>query len=198
MTQVESTPTSPAVAEAKARRSGTKIAIGEEIELSTGVRVVLQRVPPGLLEDVVNRVKDPEVPVYYDTDKDREIPNPSHPDYLKAMKQADRDRSVAVIEATVLFGIELVDGLPDDDGWLKKLRFLDRRGVFDLEAYDLDDELDKEFVYKRYIALGDQDFVTLTSLVSGIEPEEIEKAQRSFRDEATREAYRGSSAQEDA
>lgn len=198
MTQVESTNVSPAVAEAKALRDGRKIEVGEEIELSTGVRVILRRVPPGLLEDVVNRVKDPEVPIFYDTDKDREIPNPSHPDYLRAKEQANRDRSVAIIETTVLFGIELVDGLPEEEAWLKNLRFLSKRGVFDLDAYDLDDNLDKEFLYKRYIALGEKDFVLLTSLVSGIDPKEIEKAQRSFPDDEAREANRRGIAQEDA
>ena len=189
MTQLETTDVSPAVVEAKARRDGkNKVRPGEVVELSTGVRVELKRVPPGLLEDVVNRVKDPEVPVFFDPNKEREMPNPTHPDYLNALKQAERDRSIAVIETTILFGLDLVDGMPEDDDWLKKLKFLARRGVFDLEQYDLDDELDQEFLYKRYIALGDKDFAMLTSLISGIDPEEIEKAQKSFRDDAIREA----------
>lgn len=195
MTEVESTNISPAVAEAKARRDGKKVKIGEETELSTGVRVKLKRVPQGLIEEVVNRVKDPKVPVYFDPEKEREMPNPSDPDYLNAKAQAERDRSVAAIETIVLFGIELLDGLPEDDDWLTKLKFMARRGLFDIDEYDLDDPLDKEFLYKRYIALSDEDFIMISSTVSGaIDEEEIRKARQSFRDDALRDGDNGSEA----
>lgn len=178
---------SPAVVEAKSRR--TRAQMGDVVELTTGVRVRLSNVPPGLLEDVVSHIQDPPVPTWFNEDKGREEPNPADPDYQKALATAERDRSVAVIEAVVLFGIELVDGMPEDDGWLKKLQFMSRRGKLNLGEYDLEDELDREFLYKRYIILGKDDLALVVSSASGVSPEEIEKARETFLHDQGREAH---------
>lgn len=179
---------SPAVEEAKSRRKKAKR--GGIIELSTGVRIKLTGVPPALLEDVVSRVEEPRVPMWFNPDKDREEPNPNDPDYIRALNEVERERSVAILEAVVLFGMELVDGLPEDDSWLKKLRLMDRRGTFDMSGYDLDDELDLEFLYKRYIALGMEDLAFVVSTVSGVDEEDINKAREAFLDDQKRAANR--------
>lgn len=179
--------TSPAVVEAKERRTRQKK--DGIITLSTGVRIKLSAVPPGLVEDVVAQIKDPPVPMFYDEEREREYPNPADPGYVKALQQVERDRSVAMIEAVILFGIDLVDGLPEDGAWLKKLRFMGKRGTFDLSGYDLDDELDKEFLFKRYICLGNaDDLAILVSSVQGIEPQDVENARRTFLDDKNGEA----------
>lgn len=179
---------SPAVEEAKSRRKKAKR--GDEIELSTGVRIKLTGVPPALLEDVVARVKEPKVPTWHNPDKDREEPNPNDPEYIKALNEVERERSVAILEAVVLFGMELVDGLPKDGAWLKKLRLMDKRGTFDLSGYDLEDDLDLEFLYKRYIALGMEDLAFVVSTVSGVDEEDIKKARDAFLDDQKRKADR--------
>lgn len=179
--------TSPAVVAAKENRNKPKA--GSVQTLSTGVRIKVNTVPPGLVEDVMAQVKEPPVPMFYDEERDREYPNPTDPEYIKALQQVERDRSVAMIEAIVLFGIELVDGLPDDETWLKKLRFMGRRGTFDISGYDLDDELDREFLFKRYICLGTaDDLALLVSSVQGIEPQDIDKARQTFLDDTNGEA----------
>lgn len=174
--------TSPAVAVAKEQRS--KPDLGGIIELSTGVRIRIRTVPPGLLEDVVAQIEDPPVPMFYDEEREREYPNPTDPQYAKDMAHAERDRSIAMIETIVLFGIELVDGLPEDEDWVRKLKFLHKRGVFDLSGYDLKDDLDKEFLFKRYICLGNaEDLSHIVSSVQGIQPEDIDRARHTFLDE---------------
>jgi hypothetical protein len=56
----------------------------------------------------------------------------------------------------LLWGVELVDGIPDN-GWLEKLQFMERQENIDLlSSFDLDNPLDREFAYKKYIAIGDQ------------------------------------------
>lgn len=187
----ETTAVSPAVTEAKARRGrGSE----DEFVLSTGVRATIKSVPPGLLEDVIARIEEPEVPVWYNENKGREEPNPNDPQYIKDMKKFERAQSAAIIETVVLFGLNLVDPIPEEDQWLKKLRFLNKRGVFDLEGYDLEDDLDKEFLYKRYIAIDEQDIRYIVSAVTGVSPEEVEKARSTFLDDQTGDGDRGPAA----
>ena len=148
--------------------------------LSTGVRARIVPVAASLIEEVTRRIRDPEIPMVMDEDRGREIPNDNDPHYLRELGEAHRARGEAALEAMILFGVELIDGLPEGDGWLKKLRFLSKRGLLDLEGYDLDDELDREFVYKRYIAVGSADFMRIGEM-AGLTEEGIRAATDSFR-----------------
>jgi hypothetical protein len=96
------------------------------------------------------------------------------------MEDAGRKRGIAAMDAMVMFGVELVDGLPDDDKWLKKLQNMEKHGLLDLSGYDFDDETDKEFVYKRFVAV-DTNVIERLSEISGISAEDVEEAERSFR-----------------
>ena len=84
------------------------------------------------------------------------------------------------MDAMVMFGLELVDGMPEDDGWLRKLRFMEKRGQVDLSAYDTEDPFDLEFLYKRYIA-ADQEIIGRISAMSTLTGEAMERAERNFR-----------------
>ncbi len=150
-----------------------------EVTLSTGVRVRLQAVSALLIEDLKAALLEPKVPVVYIEDKGREEENPNDPAYLAALNKYNADRGAAVLDATVLFGVELLDGLPEDESWLKKLKALERLGKLDLSRYDLADEFDREFLYKRYVAVAGADLAILTTL-SSIRPEEVARARRSF------------------
>jgi len=98
-----------------------------EVNLSTGVRAKLRPVATTLIDEVASRIKDPEVPMWHNPDKDRDEPNPNDPKYIAAKEEADRQRGIAVIDAVVMFGVELLDGVPDD-GWLGKLQYLETAG----------------------------------------------------------------------
>ena len=77
-----------------------------------------------------------------------------------------------------MFGIELVDDIPDN-GWDKKLKYLERLGHLDLTEFDFKDELDRDFLYKRYIAVGSDDLVKIARM-GGLQPEDLDAADASF------------------
>jgi len=150
----------------------------EIITLSTGVRARFIPVSASLVQDAVSRIKNPPVPVWYNPDKEREEPNPLDPEYQQAIQDADQERGVAAIDVLVLMGVELVDGIPEDDGWLKRLKFLERKGRIDLSEYDLAEPLELEFVYKKFVAVGNEDYPAIMAF-SGV-GEEAGRARRSF------------------
>jgi len=165
----------PAVKAAKALKRESEI-----LTLSTGVRVQLRPVGVGLIRDAVTHVKEPEIPKVYDETKGREIENPTDPAYLAALEETRRKREEAGLDALMLFGAELVDGLPEDETWLERLRYLEKKGYLDLSGFDLEDPLDREMLYKKYVAFGSQDLVALAT-ASGIGREEVQAAIDSFR-----------------
>ena len=151
----------------------------EVVTLSTGVKARVVPVAVSLVEDVMNAVPEPEVPTFFNEQKGREEPNPHDPSYQRAMRQYERDRNDAAMSALVLFGLDLVDGVPEDDGWLRKLQLIERRTSLDLSDFDLEDELDIEYVYKRYIACGTQDLI-LVGHKAGPSQEDVQKAVNTF------------------
>jgi hypothetical protein len=167
---------SPAVVVAKNVNGRSSIL---EVTLSTGDRAILKPVTASLIDSVTSRIEEPSVPMWHNPDKDIDEPNPSHPDYLKAKDDSGRKRGIAALDAMVMFGVDLVDGLPENDRWLKKLRFMEKHGQISLEGYDLEDELDKEFLYLRYVAV-DNDVITKISELSGISSVEVTEAEDSF------------------
>lgn len=146
-----------------------------------GIKVRIEPVPVNLIDDVTSRIKDPDVPTFYNEDKEREEPNPNDPQYLRDCEEAEMTRNRAAMDAMVLFGIDLVEGLPEDDSWIKKLKYLERLERINLSNYDLDDELDREFLFKRYI-VADANIIGLISQASGVSPEEVSRIEDSFPD----------------
>lgn len=178
---VEKDKTSPALEVAKEQEDEQD---GSTV-LSTGVRARLMPVAASLISKVASRIKDPEVPVDYIKEKDREEPNPDNPEYLRQLAEATAKRGDVSLETMVMFGVELIDGLPEDDVWLKRLQFLEKRGDLDLSGYDLEDPMELEFIYKLYIAVGSTDIIRIAKM-SGISPEEIEQAAESFQSSEAR------------
>jgi len=179
---VEKDKKSPALEVAKEQEEQDGITV-----LSTGVRARLVPVAASLISEVASRVKDPEVPMDYIEEKDREEPNPNNPEYLRMLDEATAKRGTVSLETMVMFGVELIDGVPEDNTWLNRLRFLEKHGNLDLSEYDLDDPMEREFVYKLYIAVGSNDIVEVAKM-SGINPEEIEQAVESFQSPTARSA----------
>jgi hypothetical protein len=149
------------------------------VMLAGGVQAKLVPVSASLIDEVTSKVKDPQIPMWHNPEKDRDEPNPNDPIYLAAVAEVGKARSTAAIDAIVMFGVDLIDGLPQDDKWLKKLRYMEKRGSLDLSSYDLDDELDKEFLYKRFVGVG-IDVINEISKISGVSGEDVEDAERSF------------------
>lgn len=134
-----------------------------------------------LVQEVTQQIKDPEPPMIFIADKDREEPNYSDPKYLRAMQMANEARAVAGYDATIMFGLDLIDGLPEDDSWLKKLQYMVKRKMLDLSGYDLEDEYDLEFLLKRFL-IADANLLEEIAAVSGITEQEVrEIEEKSFR-----------------
>jgi hypothetical protein len=140
--------------------------------LSTGVKVRITPVSASLISEVTTRYKYPKVPTYYNEDKGREEENPVHPDYLAEREEVDNQRVQAAMDAMSLFGVELIDGVPEDGVWVKKLKLL---GV----EFDENDPVERDFYYKKNIALAGPDFALL-GRISGLSEEAITAAEESF------------------
>lgn len=165
-----------------------KLAAGSDgiTTLPNGVKVRINPVGAALISDVTSQIKDPEVPLWANYEKPdadgkpRMEPNPDDPHYQALLAEANQTRAIAMIDTLVMFGVELVDGVPDDDGWIRKLRFMEKRKMLDLSSYDLQDEFDREFLYKRYVIV-DNNVVEAITNASGLTQEDIKHAEDQFR-----------------
>jgi len=157
---------------------------GKEFErvvmLSTGVKAILKPVSASLLQDVMSRIVDPPVPWVMDEAKGRKAEDPFDKEYLAKCAENQQLRARASMDAMAMFGIELIDGLPEDTKWLDRLQQFERLGYLDLQQFDMKNEIDLEFLYKRYIALGNSDLIEIGKM-SGIRQEDIDEADASFR-----------------
>lgn len=143
------------------------------ITLSTGIKGKILPVAASLVEEVTAKIKDPDIPMWYNEDKEREEPNPVDPAYLKEMSEASRKRGIIALDAMIMFGLELTDPVPEGGIWVKKLKWL---GI----EFDDQDEFEREFAYKKYVACGNNDLIEISKL-AGITQEAVEDAVKSFR-----------------
>ena len=144
-----------------------------------GTKIRLIAVPVGIVQDSLIQLIPPKAPMFYDEDKDREYENPNDPDYLNDVAMYDQKRGVVTTEAFCMFGIELLDGLPKDDAWLKRLKFMHKKGTLDLSWVDWDDETDVEFLFKRYV-VGTTEVITTISQKTAVTSEAVAQAKTGF------------------
>jgi hypothetical protein len=149
------------------------------VVFSTGVRGRFRGIPAGTIEAAQALIKDPPVPLQTIEGRDHPVENPLDPDYVRGLAAANRERGNAAIDVMAIFGLELEDGLPADDGWLKKLKLLEKLKRLDLSAYELSDEIEREFVYKRFVAMGSDEIVAI-GRKSGIRGEDVQLAREAF------------------
>lgn len=145
-----------------------------------GYVIKVKAIPVAIISDVTSRIPEPEIPVWHNPEMERDEQNPNDPAYLKAKEEVDRKRGEAMIDATIMFGIELRDGTPPTEEWLPKLKFMEKRGQIDLSGYNLSDELELEFVFKRYV-IANIALINYIQNMSSVTPEDITKAGRPFR-----------------
>jgi hypothetical protein len=166
------------------------------VTLSTGIRVRLHPVSSSLVEEMRAAVKMPPVPKVWIEAKEREEENPNDPRYMEAVEEANRKKADAMFDALVMFGIELLDGLPESDQWLRKLRLLEKRGHIDLSGFNLEDEFDQEYLYKRYVAVAGDD-LNIIGALHGFRPLEVAQARANmFLGQETGDTDRGVPAEE--
>lgn len=152
---------------------------GKEVVLSTGIKAILTAVSSSSIIEAQAEIIDPPVPMQKLEGKSGEFENPNDPAFLEEKRKAQMERVQAAIDTLVIMGVKLVDGLPKDDDWLKNLKYLERRGRISLAGYDLSDELDLDFLFKKHIAMSSDDWEKLNE-ISGINPADIEAAEGLF------------------
>jgi len=161
------------------------------VTLSTGVRARIKPVSAKLLDEIARSVPEPPVPKQFIDEKQREEYNPLDPTYQLAVKEANHLRGLRSTEAMIMFGVELVDAVPERSEWEPKLRFMEKRGSIDLSGYDLDDPLEREFVYKTLVAVSTPDLMVV-SMASGLTNAEVADAMAAFQRSKARRTDRPS------
>lgn len=146
----------------------------------SGYTIKVIPIPVAIISDVTDRIPEPDIPVWHNPEYDRDEQNPNDPAYLKAKEEVDRKRGEAMIDATVMFGIELPKGVPPTEEWLPKLKFMEKRGQVNLSGFDLDDPLELEFVFKRYL-IANIALINYIQNLSAVTPDDLDKAGRPFR-----------------
>lgn len=166
---------------AKSRRNRNEI-----IELSTGYFAKINNIPLSVIDEAQMAVPYPEVPMWANPDKGRDEPNPNDPTYIKACQEIDMKRGNMVLDATIMFCLELVkeNGTPFDfesvHGWDKKVVWWMARKGDNPNQYDWESPVDREFLFKKYIAVGVPD-VDIIRSATGLSEEAIEEASEKFR-----------------
>jgi hypothetical protein len=147
-------------------------------QLSTGYWARIVPVGATLIDEATRSVEKPKVPVIHD-EAQGDIENPMDPDYIRAVEEAERQGILVATDTMIMFGIELRDPVPPKEDWIKKIRWMEKKGRLDLSGYDLDDELDVELVFKKYIAVGTKDLIEL-GVMAGLQQRDVEAAIESF------------------
>lgn len=150
-----------------------------------GVQIRVRPVSALLIQEVTSHIKDPRPPLQPNPDKDgRMEENPFDPAYLDAMEEARNQRALATSDTMVMFGLELVNGLPEDETWIKKLKWMEKMGHIDLSSIDFDDPFEKHFAFKKFIAATNPTIMEVTR-ASGVTQADIDVATESFQRNTT-------------
>jgi hypothetical protein len=150
--------------------------------LSTNITMRPLRVPNLLFAEVVSKFKAPKVPRYHNPDTDRDEDNPNDPAYIDAFNEYQAGLSMAIIDAMVLMGTEVVTvprgtERPEDELWTRKLKML---GVS-----ITDDPLSRYLAWVKYYAAEDQSDIQMimnaVGRMSGVSEEDVNDAISQFR-----------------
>jgi hypothetical protein len=145
-----------------------------------GIEVRTKPVSAMLIQEVTSNIKDPIPPLVPNPDKDGKLEeNPFDPVYVAGLREANVKRSKATSDTLIMFGLELVDGLPKDDNWLVKLRKLEKMGLLDLSGIDFEDQFDREFAFKKFIA-GTTPLIMEVTRASGVSQADVDAAVDTF------------------
>jgi len=146
----------------------------------TGYKVRIAAFPELLMRQAILEIKNPPVPLAWNEDKERDEPNPHDPDYLQALAEAEEKRNQAGLDAALLFGVELLDPLPTDDRWLRKLSKL---GI----QIDAEDEIEKELAFLKYMVFTASEDLAILMRRTTVTGEGVAQAVESFRGDAQRD-----------
>lgn len=160
-----------------------------QTRLSSGVVLRHKRVPPMVLAKLDEKYTDPAMPSVWDAEKERNIPNPNDPEYLRALEQNRMRRGTAMIDVLIGMGTEIEyipEGMqtPDDEEWVENLSFIG------IEVPKL--KIGKYLAWVKYYAAEDARDIQLLakkgSAALGVTEEDVAEAIANFQSNETRTA----------
>lgn len=154
-----------------------------------GLRLTIRRPPPHLMDQILSRLKQPEVPKARIESQGREEENPDDPGYRAAMEQWTIDRSEATAAAALTFGTEvageLPEGLvgPESDEWIEIVEStVEMAGSTLVVARE--PKRRRFYDWLRYYAVGDPEdlyVLTLIAVNAHITEAEVQQGLDTFR-----------------
>lgn len=172
----------------------------ELVTLSTGVVLRFRPVAPTVMDRARQAVPIPQVPTFHNEARDRDEPNPNHPDYLAAIRLYDEQLVLAAWRAAAILGTSiesLPDGFPGpfDDAWIDELE----AGLPEGQDLDVQREMDtprqknaRYYDWLRLYAFGNEEDAFVVSAVStstvSLTEEEVAAYVESFRSAQARRA----------
>jgi hypothetical protein len=157
--------------------------VPKELVLSNGIILGIKNIPPLLINSVSNSIPEPDMPVTYIEEKDRDEPNPNHPAYIKAMEKRDAELNLATINLILYAGTELkhlpkgIPG-PDEDDWVL---LAEMAGIH----FDPTNKIQRYLAWLRSYALATlkdlEQAQTLPLMLAGVTEVEVAKIENSFR-----------------
>ncbi len=169
------------------KNSGSRLT---PVMLSTGHTVVIRPVSMSVIMDAESSIPEPEVPIFINEAKGIEEPNPDHPDYLKATERANIARQLAIADAMIMYGVDIVDEdgnkihAPEDNEWLDTMKFAFKRGLskIDLSEYDLGSNFERDFLFKKMFVVGVPDIPLLIEKSGALSEADVQAAVAGFQD----------------
>lgn len=161
----------------KKNNSKKKVYINDD-----GVKYRLVPVSAIMVQAAMDKIPDPVIRTYTDKKTGKELPNPAHPDYARELKEVEHARQLASMDAMVMFGIEIIGEIPEDNKWIKQMLFMELISEGDAEDA-MTDDFAKEFYYKKF-KMGDPSTIGKLGELSGITEEKIASATKSFPSDA--------------
>ena len=150
------------------------------VRTSGGYAVKFHPVAANVLREARARIPDPLMHTFTHPDSGKEMENPAHPEYIQELAAVEEKRIQASMNAMLLFGLELVDPVPEDNEWLMKLKHIglvsDKEYA---EAIGAEGKFLRELLYKNYI-VSDAGVLNELAKVSGVTQEMIAQARASF------------------
>lgn len=156
--------------------------------LVNGIVLKLKPVAPYLLVAVEREFPDPEPPVTWIDEKERNEPNPNHPDHVKALEQNTWKKDLALNNLVLGVGTEFVSAPrgyygPEEDEWLKVLEVAASITEKPL-LFKKDDPTARYIAWLRFYALQSQVDITvvttLTYQLTGIAEGEVDEILEAF------------------
>lgn len=162
-----------------------------ELRLENGIVLEVKTVPPLLLTAVSAEFPDPEPPTIWMEEKQRDEPNPNHPDYAKAIEANNEARDLAVNNVVLAAGTKvktIPEGYfgPEDEGWVAGVEFANKMSGIEVKVEPVDgDKMVRYLQWLRFYAMETSMDIALCQSLSyqlaGIREGEIEEVFESFR-----------------